>query len=1243
MKFEFTDAQKSALAVGDYSLLVAAGAGSGKTRVLIERVVRRLLKAGDGKTTDITRFLIVTFTKAATGELCERIRKALTDALENAPDEAARNAAVKNLALLPQAKVCTIDSFCYDFVRDHAELLNLPSKLRIADKVEEEVLLDGIIDALIEEKMAECAENQRAGKDDYFLTVYDMFSAPRSDSGFVDTLKALYDVLLKRPSPRKFLENAAKLYREPATAQELFDTVYGNGLRLLTGERLSAALATCEDALRVCEEDEELEKKIAPTLENDIEILKNLTSSLNAGYKATAEYMAVAAPSFKRSPSVKKLESPYAELLVERRKSAVDSIKALNKDYFSVSPELFRLCAEDCLHVTEVLKQLLLQIDERLWEVKRSHGILSFADLERLTLKLLYDDEQAEKPSALAEETAKLFDELYIDEYQDIDPIQDRIFLAISRKNSDGTECGRFMVGDAKQSIYRFRGATPEIFLNYRDTFSPCDAEGEPRRRVFMSENFRCSPSVIDFTNAVFEKVFENYDKNESLICSRAGKEALKEPVHLIYCNTDALPSAVQEDRRRAEAEVVYREILSILNDPEACDESGRHYTLSDMAILTAKWDAAKFLERYLTERSLSVSCDKGESFFDRREIRLAFAVLETADNPQKDIPLAGVLRSPIGGFDDNELVKIRRKAKDKPLYEALCSFAQNESETPLKAKCARFLALLEELRSAARGCGASEFLRKMYALTDLPAICAAGDTALFGKLSPESRKKNLMLLYDKARAFDSTVFRGISAFLNYMNDIKASDDGLKSCSDAFGGIRIMTVHHSKGLEFPICFLFNIDRECSKNKASCLLSDAYGMTFPLKGYADIRTVAGNDGFVTVETPFRRLASDESDAGEIEEFKRLLYVALTRARDRLYMTASPAPKKPKKDEEATGMERILRAAADPEAFLADGTTFLDWILGYAAAQKPFETLASHPDTAQTVPFADEHGNIFFDIRTVLCQEEQALEKVPEKAGNAPQTPHFEVDAALLEKIRASVSARKARLDALCAVPPKLTVSLLKEGLIDYEDAPIAAAGERKLLEIPDFVRESDEKTAVERGTAMHVFMQFANFAACEEHGAKAEAARLADEGFLTETQKNLLDFTRLDGFFRTPLYQKIRSARKVYRELRFNLRLPAEEVLKGIPQTDDFVLVQGVIDCFIEGADGSYSVIDFKTDRVKRDGGEALLAERYSNQLALYARAVVDMTKAPVKSVSIFSFHLMKEIPLDADALVFGKI
>ena len=1239
MKFEFTDAQCKALAVGDYSLLVAAGAGSGKTRVLIERVVRRLVQPAAGKATDITRFLIVTFTNAAAGELCERIRKALTEAVENAPDAATRAAAVKNLALLPQAKICTIDSFCYDFVRAHAERLDLPSKLRIADETEMDVLMDGILDALIEEKMAESEKNKRAGKEDYFLTVYDMFSAPRDDNAFIKTLKSVYDALLHRPSPKEFLEKACALYREGENAEEPFDTVYGNGMKAVLQKAISQAVLVLENGLLTCDSDEQMHKTISPVLENDRETLKNLASSADAGFRATTEYFY--GLEFKRAPSVKKMENPEAPLLMARRRKALDKIKALKKRYFSVSPELFRLCAADCLHVTEVLKELLLKTEERLWEVKRSHGVLSFSDVERLTLKLLYDDPAATVPSTLADAAASSFDELYIDEYQDVDPIQDRIFLALSRKTPDGTECGRFLVGDAKQSIYGFRGATPEIFVGYRDTFAPCDADGEPCRKLFMSDNFRCSQSVIDFTNAVFEKVFDHYDSNERLICSRADKAALQEPVHLLLCNTDALEDTVKENRQLAEAQTLYRETLSILNDPDAKDTLGKHYTLSDMAILTAKWDSARMLERYFSERNLPVVCEKGESFFERREIRLALAVLAVADNPQKDIPLAGVLRSPIGGFDDDELVKIRRKAKDKSLYEALCGFFEESDEkSGLKEKAGRFLSLLSELRAAARGCGASEFLRKMYALTDLPAICAAGDKALFGKLSPEARKKNLMLLYDRARAFDSTVFRGISAFLDYMNDIKAGGE-MKSCADTSGGIRIMTIHRSKGLEFPICFLFNIDRDQSSVKDVCFLSDAYGMTFKLKGYADIRSVAGNDGFVAADTPFKNLAVEELAASETEEYKRLLYVALTRARDRLYLTASPRPVKPQNGGEATSLAPVLDAAADAEGMLAEGDTFLDWIFGYAAENKAFETLAAHPDTPRTATFADETGRVFFDIRTVLCTQEPEQPLSEESVTETAQTA-FEPDEVLLEKIRTSIAARKACLDGISAVPPKLTVSLLKEGLIDYEDAPLAVLGERQIREVPDFIRESEKKNAAERGTAMHVFMQFADFAACETKGAKAEANRLTDEGFLTAAQLELLDFERLDGFFQTPLYKRIRSARSIYRELRFNLKVPANEVLSGVPQTEDFVLVQGVIDCFIEEADGSFTVIDFKTDRVGK-GDEQILIDRYSNQLALYCRAVEDMTKAPVKQAFLFSFHLMKEIPLDTKHLRFGKI
>ena len=419
----------------------------------------------------------------------------------------------------------------------------------------------------------------------------------------------------------------------------------------------------------------------------------------------------------------------------------------MRKRYFSASSELVQLCAADCLHIAEVLREMLEEIENRLWDVKRTHGILSFSDVERLTLKLLYDDDAAQTPSALAAETSNLFDELYIDEYQDVDPIQDKIFLALSRKTADGTECGRFLVGDAKQSIYRFRGATPGIFMHYRDTFAPCEKEGEARRRLFMSDNFRCAQSVIDFTNAVFEKVFDDYNEQERLTCSRADKDALNEPVHILLCNTDALADKTSESRRAAEAAVLYREIVALLNDPDACDSTGRHYTLADIAILTSKWDAAKQLERFFAARGMAVVCEKGENFFDRREIRLALSVLAATDNPQKDIPLAGVMRSPIGGFTDDELVQIRLPAKDKSLYEVLCLAAQTETmpdeasdaEQGIQAgavladKCQAFLSLLEKLRALSRGCGASEFLRKMYALTDLPAICAAGDESMFG------------------------------------------------------------------------------------------------------------------------------------------------------------------------------------------------------------------------------------------------------------------------------------------------------------------------------------------------------------------------------------------------------------------------------------------------------------------------------------------------------------------------------
>lgn len=1218
----FTKNQELAIETRGCSLLVAAGAGSGKTRVLIERIVRRLLDKECP--TDITRFLIVTFTNAAADELSERVRRALSEKAGD-PDEDVRRAAVRNLALLPQAKIGTIDSFCFDFVKQHFARLGLPPKLRIADETEVDVLLDGIIGSLVEEHLKD------PDADGWFYTVYDMFSGKRNDAPFGETLGGMYKRLINYPSPKEYLHAACERYREVWQAQEnaLFDTAFGKQLYELAHTAVCKAIGVIEECLNESAFDEEMYAKFEPRFTDDLEQLRTLAKSLDAGETAAFAYFDMLKFG---SVQVKRLSTPEAPYIYERRNRALSPIKELKKEYFSLKPLVIRLCAGDCHAILQVLSELLLAIDERMSAVKKEHGLVSFSDVERLTYSLLYDENGCE--TELAADAADGFDELYIDEYQDINPIQDNIFAALSRKTAEHEECGRFLVGDAKQSIYGFRGARPDIFVGYRAAFSDV-SEAAPRRRVFMSNNFRCAENVIDFTNALFSRLLDDYDENERLIFSRIEEHPTKEPVEILLCDTSLLASRLADDRMRAEAEVVYRELIRLINDPQAIGADGKHFTLSDIAVLTGKWDAARFLERYLSERGVPVVCEKGESFFERREIRLALSVLEVADNPQKDIPLAGVLRSPIGGFGDDELVKVRMASPRTSFYEALCAYASSADETKdaaLAEKTRRFLELVDTLRAMARGESASGFLRRMYAYTDLAAVCAAGTDDLFGTLSASARRKNLMLLYEKARAFDKTMFRGLSAFLDYIGEQKKRGD-VKSCSEAAGGVRVMTVHKSKGLEFPVCFLFNADRKKSAPSTKYLMSDADGIAFSLDGYANVRSVAGKDGFVHADTPFRRLLKQSMAREETEEYKRLLYVALTRARDRLYITASP-----------DGLDKLLeKAADDANELLSEGDTFLEWILGYAATEKPFEALLSaSSDSASPVEFPNAAGRTVFRIRKIVCADETQAEETEEsekteETGVASKTDEparvFAPDEALLERIRTSIGQRTERISSFAAVPPKLTVSLLKHGLIDYEDALLASEAERKKRTVPLFADTSAD--AASRGTTMHVFMQFADFERCATEGCAAHAETLRANGFLSAEQTKLLDTEKLDGFFQTPLYEKIRGATAVYREMRFNLKMKPEEVLSGVPETDDFVLVQGVVDCFIENADGSYTVIDFKTDRVG-ENGEAMLVERYAGQLSLYCRAVREITEGNVREALIFSFDLMKEIALSEE-------
>lgn len=1214
----FTSAQMSAITTKDCSLLVAAGAGSGKTRVLTERIIDRLISK-DNKT-DITRFLVATFTTAAAKELSDRIRISLTkQSLLNPEDRCL----TRNIALLPQAKIGTIDSFCYDLVKENFQKLGLPPKLRIAEETETDVMLTRIVGEVVEERMSSETGN------DYFLTVYELFTGGKSGEQFEKNIIKFYKSLVNLPSIESYLNTAVQRYKEFADAGEIFDTYYGALIKEITIEALTYSIHETESLAEACKgEDIEVYEKFESAFESDIESDKILLCSVDKGYEQVLFNMSTL--SYKTCQPKRYANPEYAVRVYDRLKDIREQVKQVKSEYYSVSSDVFKQCAGDCYNVMSEMQDIILKVDQRFCETKKAHGILNFSDVTRFTLNLLYDDPHKGIISDTARNLSKEFDEIYIDEYQDINPIQDMIFRAIAKNTDEGHECNRFMVGDSKQSIYAFRGARPEIFNDYRKTFKDVEELHAPGRKIFMQNNFRCAESVIDFTNLLFDRIMpEDYSVQDRLIYSKISEKEIKEPVKLILCNTDGMSDTKAGARMNCEAQAVFEEIKQLVTNPDIVGSNGIPYRLSDIAILVQTWDTAVFLENFFTSKGIPVICERGESFFERPEINLALSVLCSVDNPERDIYTVAFMRSASGAFNDDDLAEIRVRFPKGSMFSALSAYTNlPDADSELLRKINRFLSLHSELRTLSRNNSASEFLRKMYAQTDLINVCTGSLSGAFAGQSASVKKNNLMKLYDMAREYDKTVFKGLAAFIEYLYT-KKNDSSIKSAVDMTqsDGVRIMTAHKSKGLEFPVCFVFGTDKEKRRSSESIVTSEKHGVAFKLKSLDKIACVGGNKGFVSVNTPFKELILSQLEKNEFTESKRVLYVALTRAVDRLYITSS-----------AEKHEQLIdKVAENAQSCMQNGKSQLKWILGFLSENSGITKLKDNGEYL----YKDSDGKVFLQANVVSFSDDIVDEENATDCKAKEQDAEYTVNYQLLEQIKDKISERQKTVSSIVAVPPKLTVSLLKHGLIEYEETDSVSAGQRKPLERPEFIEISVETTAAQKGTAMHVFMQFANFSCCENKGCAKEADRLLQEGFITQKQYDSLDIFKLNKFFETDLYKDIRRAEKVFRELRFNLRTKAQDVISNIPETDDFVLVQGVIDCFVRNSDGTYTVIDFKTDRVDKENGQEILKERYSSQLAFYCRAVQDITGAKVSRAVIFSFSLMKNVELDVTELL-GK-
>ncbi len=1140
MSPKWTPSQQKALDLQDTNLLVSAGAGSGKTTVLTHRILERI-KNGDS----ITDFLVVTFTKASAGDLKRKLYEEITKLSLADPNNKHYRTQTYELS---GAHISTIHSYCLEIVRQNFQTLGLSPKLRMADDRETGMIateaMELVTDAFYE-----------SGSPAFHLLA-DTFSGTKDDAPLTETMLKLYGDLRAYTDYFGWLREKREEMTVSATllknGADLFETPWGTEIKARLGEWFleirDAALELNDYALSHTEDPNPL--LTTRLWETHTEALykasgESYKSFLNAA-KALRE-----AP-FPRMTFTKKTD-PVAKEYIAAERARIKKETERILDVFAVCGE--RELARQYEKMGEILAavELFLTRFEELYDTaKREKGILDFSDAEHFLLELL---EQDGKPTPLCLDMQSNIKEIYIDEYQDVSPLQDRLFTLLSKGNN------RFMVGDVKQSIYRFRNAYPDIFLGYKDAYGDEKGEKEAGTRIFLRENFRSGQGVIDFTNLLFAQItadtpYQKEYKGEELIFKKA-TTAPKQPVTV----------AVSISEERAKGKAVEQEAAYVAEEILRLVETGSRETAEgeaplryrDFAILfrTLKDKTAPY-EKALKERGIPYAITTPQKFFDRAEIRLMVALLKALDDPTDDISLFASLRSPVLSFTDGELYTIRMESTKGSLFAALQK--AGEEDSPLGEKCKNALAFLAHGRETAEGKACHSFLWELYTESGLLHLCT------------RSEKSGLLMLYEYARDFENTGYKGLSGFISYLRAAEEkgvelpafSENGEKDC------VTLTTIHKSKGLEYPVVFLSGGGQSLFPPipKPYILLREK-GLFFKLRDYDRL----------TVTNPLPNLYAGllERDA-ELGEELRKLYVACTRAKEKLYITGA-----------------VTRSAYEKEEFHRLAPTCMMDLVLYAVKK------AGTDPSFEFIEISPEESSFHTARENTAAAEEERF---------------------LTEAVKAAIRYRYPYEKQ--ELPAKVSVSYLKETVTGTEREYTA----QKLTRPPRFLEQRTAPDFASQGTANHTFLQFCDFARVEQEGTEREAARLLSLRMLSKEQASMLDHRGLSAFFQSELYRRMRAGKELKREMRFSVQTEASALREG---AEGRVLLQGVIDCFFVDEKGELVIVDYKTDRVK-DPKELL--ERHGKQLELYAGAVEKITGKPVAKTCIWSFFMNKEVVFD---------
>ena len=1207
----WTKEQEQAIYEKGSNILVAAGAGSGKTAVLVERIIHKII---DEKI-DIDKILVVTFTNAAASEMRGRVLEAIYKKIEENPENEHLQ---KQIILLSKSNICTIHSFCLDVIKNHFYELDIPANFKIGEQAEFELLKQDVIEELFEKKYEE--ENRE------FVNLLETYTNYRGDEPLKELILSLYSYIQSSPFPFLWIEEMVKSFDlQNLKDNDISNTLWGKFIIDIFHKDIENVVKSLKQIQKKLSIDTELQKFYI-VISSDIEKIENL-QKMDSWDQIYNEIKSI---KFDRWPTDKKVISELKDIAKVRRDDVKKSISKIKDNYFLYNSEQCILDLKRVYVVLNSVKDLIIEFSNNYAKAKKEKNMIDFNDIEHFALDILVKEKNGEQvPSDVAKRYQEKFEEIAIDEYQDSNLVQEYILTTISRGNNI------FMVGDVKQSIYKFRQARPELFIKKYQEYKLKDEKKENENlKIKLFKNFRSREHILKFTNQVFKNLMSyeigDIDYNDSEYLNFGAdypegeydKEKFVTELNIINLKEnveDELDDIEVENEERIEnveleAKFVSDKINNLIDSGLMIYDKRKGYrkvTYKDIVILLRATNLqSPVYEKELIKHNIPVFSDTSESYLESIEIQTIMSLLKIIDNPMQDIPLVTVLRSPIVGFTDNELVLIRMERKNMSFYNSIREYQDcvrkkdklTEEEYVLLNKIDNFLNKLQDWREKEEYTPINELIWQIYMDTGY---------YFYVSLMPSGniRVANLKMLFERAKEYENASFKGLFNFINFIEKLQISSGDLgaaKLIGENENVVRIMSIHKSKGLEFPVVILAGMGKGFNLRdlNSPILLHQNFGF-----GPKCIDT----ENKLEYTTIAREAIKEKNKLEMLSEEMRVLYVAFTRAKEKLIMTGVTKDLEKSISQKKELLDMYNNDNKINSSIIKKHKTYLDWLeLAYLNSKKELEGI--------------------LEINTFLKNEligKLNNEKETKKRDWIEYVKTKSIDKDKIRDINKIINWKYPFLPSTKIIT-KTSVSKLKE-----ESSKEELIENKISLENPKFLEENNI-SATQKGSLVHLCLQKLherNDYTINE--IKELIQNLVSSNIITEKEAESIDINTIFDFTKSSLWSELKNAKQVFKEIPFYINIPAKEIYEE--NIDEQILVQGVIDLYYINDNGEIVLVDYKTDYVPNKD-EKILIDKYSKQLEIYKRALKECYNKDVNKVYIYSTFLKKQIPVSFNNL-----